>query len=247
MRVGRRRLTAAGATAVLVAVLASGCGKAGGADGAPDISSSHFPGVSFRYTGDSGKDETINQILSIGNSYRDPVVLRLSFSALDKNHHLLPKVKVSTVFGSDHGNLVAPHGYSYDILRFSGPGEHEVKDVHVTVHQMLPADSPPSGTEEVTTQALDSTGHDVSKFTRFSQIRLTNTNDLPAPVRVVYIVWDQPAQGDTQQAVEVTPVGGLTLVPAQGTVIVKVTGAAAAAVARSSGGPAVSIKAFQSH
>lgn len=245
MRIGRRRLIAAGATAVLVAGLVSGCRKAGGADGAPDISSSHFPGVSFRYVGDSPEDETINQILSIANSYRDPVVLRLSFSALDKNHHLLPKVKVSTVFGSDYGNLVAPHGYSYDILRFAGSGEHEVRDVHVTVHQVLPADSPPSGTEEVTTQALDGEGHDVSKFTRFSQVRLTNTNDMPAAVRVVYIVWDQPAHGDTQQAVEATPVGGLTIVPAQGTAIVKVTGAAAA-VARSSGGPAVSVKAFQS-
>lgn len=238
---------AAGATAVLVAVLASGCHKAGGAEGAPDISSSHFPGVSFRYVGDSGEDETINQVLSIANSSPDPVVLRLSLSALDKNHHLLPKVSVSTVFGSDHGNLVVPHGYSYDILRFSGPGEHQVRDVHVTVHQVLPSDTPPPGTQEVTTQALDGTGHDVSKFTRFSQVRLTNTNDMPAAVRVVYIVWDQPAHGDTQQAAEVTPVSGLTFVPPQGTAVVKVTGAAAAAVARSSGGPAVSIKAFQSH
>jgi hypothetical protein len=246
VRVGRRTLIAAVATVALVAVSASGCRKAGGAESAPVIANSHFRGVSFRYVGDSGKDETINQTLNIANSYQAPVVLRLSFSALDKAHHLLPEVKVSTVFGSDFGNLVAPHGYSYDILRFSGPGEHQVADVHVTVHQVRPASSPPSGAEEVTTQALDSAGRDVSRFTRFSQVRLTNTNDMPAAVRVVYIVWDQPAHGNTQQAVEVTPVGDLTLVLPHGTAIVKLTGAAAAAVARSSDGPAVSIKAFQS-
>lgn len=65
-------------------------------------------------------------------------------------------------------------------------------------------------------------------------------------MRVVHIVWNQPKEGETQQAVEVTLVGGLTVVPASGTETVKVTGAVRAAVARSADGPAVSVKAFYS-
>lgn len=63
---------------------------------------------------------------------------------------------------------------------------------------------------------------------------------------MAYLVYDQPPKGQTQQAVVVVPVGGLTRVPAHGTAVVKVTGAAAAAVARYSDGPAVSIKPYNS-
>ncbi|MFD9225526.1 hypothetical protein ACFWDI_37205 [Streptomyces sp. NPDC060064] len=50
----------------------------------------------------------MNQQLEIENVYRGSVVPVLSFSALDKNRQVLPQVKVSTVYGSDRGNLVAP-------------------------------------------------------------------------------------------------------------------------------------------
>ncbi|MET7621311.1 hypothetical protein [Streptomyces sp. NPDC005408] len=201
--------------------------------------------MSFRYIGDSGEDETMNQQLEIENVSGQSVVPVLSFSALDKNHQVLPQVKVSTVYGSDRGNLVAAYGTSVDILRFSGPGEHEVADVRVTV-QSTAAARIPAGMHEVTTQALDSQGREITRFERFSKVRLTNEDDFPVFVRVAYIVWDQPPKGVTQQAVEVTAVGGLTVVPPHGTAVVKVTGDAAAAVARSSNGPAVSIKAYDS-
>ncbi|WP_327321291.1 hypothetical protein OG735_01470 [Streptomyces sp. NBC_01210] len=51
----------------------------------------------------------MNQQLEIENVYRGSVVPVLSFSALDKNRQVLPQVKVSTVYGSDRGNLVAPY------------------------------------------------------------------------------------------------------------------------------------------
>ncbi|MFE2288890.1 hypothetical protein ACFXDJ_32555 [Streptomyces sp. NPDC059443] len=95
-------------------------------------------------------------------------------------------------------------------------------------------------------QALDGQGHEISKFERFTAVRLTNQDGLPVSVRIAYIRWDNPPEGTTQQAVEVTPVGGLTEVPAHGTVVVQVTGDAAAAVARNSDGPAVSLKAYSS-
>ncbi|MFF4965292.1 hypothetical protein [Streptomyces sp. NPDC001037] len=201
--------------------------------------------LSFRYVGDSGMDETMNQQLLIDNGLPNSLAPVLSFKALDETHHVLPDVKVSTVFGSDRGNLVVPYGGSYDILRFSGPGKHDVTDVRVTVQRKTEARNP-AGSHDVTTQALDSHGRAIEKFERFSAVRLINEDNFPVFVRIAYILWDQPPKGVTQQAVEVTPIGGLTSVPAHGTAVVKVSGKAAAAVARNSYGPAVSIKAYNS-
>jgi hypothetical protein len=86
----------------------------------------------------------------------------------------------------------------------------------------------------------------VDKFSRFAALRLSNTDAFPVAVRLAYLVYDQPPKGQTQQAIVVVPVGGLTRVPAHGTALVKVTGTAAAAVARYSNGPAVSIKTYNS-
>jgi hypothetical protein len=202
-------------------------------------------GLSFKYVGDTGVDETMNQQVRIENTSRRSVVPVLSFTALDKNHQILPQVTVSTVYGSDRGNLVAAYGTSYDILRFSGTGAHDVADVRVQVESVTTAQIR-AGIHEVKTQALDGAGHEVTKFDRFSAVRLTNEDDFPVSVRIAYILWDQPPKGVTQQAAEVTPVGGVTEVPAHGTAVVQVTGEAAAAVERNSGGPAVSLKAYNS-
>ncbi|MPY31604.1 hypothetical protein FNH09_10015 [Streptomyces adustus] len=201
--------------------------------------------LSFHYVGDSGMDETINQILQITNASPASVVPVLSFEALDKRHHVLPQVKVSTIYGSDQGKLVTPYGTSTDILRFAGLGKHDVADVRVTVRSTTSADIP-AGMHEVTTQALDSHGRKITKFERFSAVEVTNEDDFPVSVRIAYILWDQPPKGVTQQAVEVTPIGDLTRVPAHGSAVVHVTGKAAAAVTRNSNGPAVSLKAYNS-
>jgi hypothetical protein len=63
----------------------------------------------------------------------------LSCEAWDKNDHVLPQVKVSTACGSDRGNVVTPYGGAVDILRFSGPGKHDVADVRVTVQSTTTA------------------------------------------------------------------------------------------------------------
>ncbi|MFF3878197.1 hypothetical protein [Streptomyces sp. NPDC001978] len=253
MKVDHRRLAAASMAVAVSGALLAGCGPGALAGKARNAHSSESrsgsdersQALSFQYVGDSGVDETINQVLVIKNVARDSLAPVLSFKALDKNDHVLPHVKVSTVFGSDRGDLVAPYGSSTDILRFSGPGEHDVADVRVTVRSTTKARFP-AGLHEVTTQALDSHGRKIEKFERFSAVRLTNEDDIPVFVRIAYILWDQPPKGVTQQAVEVTAVGDLTPVPAHGTAVVKVSGKAAAAVARNSYGPAVSIKAYNS-
>ena len=121
-------------------------------------------------------------------------------------------IKVSTVFGSDRGDLVAPYGSSTAILRFSGPGEHDVADVRVTVRSATKARIA-AGLHEVTTQALDSHGREITRFARFSAVRLTNENGFPVSVRIAYILWDQPSKGVTQQAAEAGGRGAACAVP----------------------------------
>ncbi|MET9110370.1 hypothetical protein [Streptomyces zhihengii] len=199
----------------------------------------------FRYVGDPGEDEMINQTLEVVNEQSVSVVPVLRFRALGKDREPLPRVKVTTVYGSDKGRLVLPSGSGYDILRFSGPGAQDVADVEVTVERVEIAEKE-AGATPVTTQALDAEGGEVSRFGRFAKVRLTNDNSAPVWVRVAYVVWDQPADGDTQQAVEVTPVGGLTMIPPRLSFVVDVDPRAAAAIARNANGPAVSIKAYNS-
>lgn len=253
MKVGWRRMVAASAAMAVGGALMSACRPVADTGEGRTASSAERSGegdfgstaLSFAYVGDSGEDETINQTLQITNDLPTSVVPLLSFKALDKHDRVLRGVKVSTIYGSDRGELVAPYGASLDILRFSGPGQHDVADVRVTVRRMTVA-SIPAGRHPVTTQALDGRGHEITRFERFSAVKLTNEDGIPVSVRIAYVVWDQPPKGVTQQAVEVTAIGGLTKVPAHGTAIVHVRGKAATAVARNSYGPAVSIKAYNS-
>ena len=232
------RVWAASAMALLV-----GCGPtaSGAGDGgaAPDKNA-----LTFTYHRHSG-DNYIDQQLLIKNTDRDSVVPALAFTALDQHGHQLPGVQVRTVYGSDSGRLVVPYGWGYDILRFSGPGEHQVYDVRVTVTHLTTA-KVRANVHPVSTQPLNDAGQAVSKFSRFTAVRVTNPDPFAVSVRVAYLVYDQPAEDETQQAISVTPIGGLVQVPALSTATVKVTGDAAHAVARYSNGPAVSVKAYNS-
>lgn len=249
MKVVGRRLGAAVAAVVVGGVFLAGCGARPGSRESGEVDAvdlgSGKDALSFQYVGDSGVDDTMNQQLSITNAIQVSLAPVLRFEALDKDDNVLPDVTVNTVYGSNRGDLVVPYGTSLDILRFSGAGKHEVADVRVTVLEAYGARIP-AGPHEVTTQALDAHGRETSRFMRFSAVRLTNEDDIAVSVRIAYILWDQPPKGVTQQAVEVTPVGGLVRVPAHSTAVVRVTGKAAAAVARNSNGPAVSLKAYNS-
>ncbi|WP_234469670.1 hypothetical protein, partial [Streptomyces sp. MBT62] len=251
------RWAVAGVLAGMTVGLLAGCGpmssgaRAGGGSQSSAVAgtarSSAVPDKSvltFAYHRHSG-DNYIDQTLDIKNADTRSVVPELAFTALDRNHHPLPGVRVRTVYGSDSGRLVVPYGWGLDILRFSGSGEHEVYDVRVTVVHLATAKIR-ANIHPVTTQALDAAGHAVSKFSRFASVRVQNPDAFAVSVRVFYLVYDQPAKGDTQQAVSVVPVGGLIRVPAHGRAVVKVTGDAARAVGRYSNGPAVSIKAYNS-
>lgn len=245
---------------VLLAVL-TGCGPAttGAQHSARGVATTASPTIaaspsvigptadllSFTYHRHAAGTETIDQQLEIHNSYPHSVLPVLEFTAVDAHGQVMPQVKVASVYGSDRGSLVAPYGYTIDILRFSGQGEHQVADVRVVVHSVTTARIR-AGLHYANAQARDSKGKDVSKFSRFSSVTVSNTDDFPVSVRIVYLVYDQPAAGQSQQATTVVSIGGLLLVPAHGNTTVAVAGAAADAVAHYSNGPAVSIKTYNS-
>ncbi|MFF2997299.1 hypothetical protein ACFVTC_22475 [Streptomyces sp. NPDC057950] len=223
-------------------LLLVGCRPAKGAT--EDRGAAAEDGLTFTYHRHSG-DGMIDQTLSIRNAYMSSVSPVLAFTALDRHRHPLPGVRVRTVFGSDSGRLEVPYGVGYDILRFSGSGEHQVFDVRVSVTRVTTAKTqadtlPPSA------ETLDAAGRVVSKFSRFAAVRVTNPEEFAVSARIAYLVYDQPAEGETQQAVFVIPIGTLVRIPARSMAIVEVTGDAARAVAKYSGGPAVSVKAYNS-
>lgn len=242
---------------VLSAALLAGCGPiatapVAGATAAGDPASmpqARTPAPSagdltFSYHRHGSGDETIDQTLHIDNAFKQSVVPVLALTALDAHGDVLPQVKVSTVYGSDHGALDVPYGEGMDILRFSGVGEHQVADVRVAVRSVTAAQTRAGGYDPA--QTLDAHGRAVSRFSGFSAVSVTNPDAYAVTVRVVYLVYDQPVDNQTQQAVVVVPIGGLVTLPAHGKATVEVSGAAASAVRKYSNGPAVSVKTYPS-
>ncbi|THA40668.1 hypothetical protein [Streptomyces sp. A1547] len=179
----------------------------------------------------------------IDNDGRTGVVPTLTITAVDAAGKDLPDVRVRTAYGSDRGGLVVQHGRAYDILAFSGAEADRVADVRVTVKELVPADLP-AGSSAIEAKPADAAGQPMSKFDAFDQVILKNPNATAVSVRVVYLVYDQPKSGASQQVAEVVPIGRLTTIPAGATSSVTVSGDAKAAVQKFSGGPAVSVKAY---
>ncbi|WP_369185534.1 hypothetical protein [Streptomyces sp. Y1] len=209
---------------------------------APVAASPTAAPLSFRYHA-LGKQEFIDQTLSIGNRGRTSVAPTLAITAVDGSGKDLPDVRVTTAYGSDRGSLVVQPGGGFDVLAFSGAGADQVADVRVTVKESAPADLP-ADASLVEAEPADAAGRPMSKFDAFEQVVLNNPNTTAVSVRVVYLVYDEPQPGKSQQAVEAVPIGGLTTVPAGGTAAVPVSGEAKAAVQKYAHGPAVSVKVY---
>jgi hypothetical protein len=180
--------------------------------------------LTFSYAAHPGED-LLDQQLLIDNRSPYAVTPALSLTALDDSGEPLPGVTVTTVFGSDHGGLVVPPGGGYDVLIFDGPRAAEVADVEVAVDDAPTVPFPPVDTE-VDVAALDGQGLSTTHDRRIAAVRLTNGNGIPVTVRLVYVVWSDPAPGGAQQAETVTPVGDLIEVPGDGGVSVAMKGPA---------------------
>jgi hypothetical protein len=199
--------------------------------------------LTFTYVAQSGTGR-MDQQLAIDNDGPQPVAPMLTFAALDSTGERLSGVTVTTIFGSDRGELVVLPGENNDVLIFGGPGADQVADVKVTVDEAPAVDFPPVSTD-VDVTPLDGKGLSVARNGRFVSVALTSANALAVTVRLVYVVWSDPGPGRTQQAELVTPLGDLIEVPGEGSVTVPITGAADVANQTAvADGHSASIKAY---
>lgn len=188
----------------------------------------------------------MNQTLAITNVTSVNYAPFLTFVAVDKSGVVLPAVTVSAVFGSDRGALVVPARNSVvDVMRFSGEGVDRVADVRATVTDALFVEYPPITAGPIVTP-LDGSGAVVTRNDVFTRVRVGNDNDGPISIRLIYIIWDMPPEGRTQQAERTEPIGDLVIVAAHGKTEVAVAPDDAALIRRSSGTAPTSIKAYLS-
>jgi hypothetical protein len=214
-RPGRSLWVAAALVAVLTTV---GCSQisrvATGPDGADRLSFSYH-----RTTGPGSMDQTLH----IVNSGSAGVIPTLEFTPLDSSGAALPGVTVSTAYGTDKGKVIVPaREISYDVLAFAGAGAADVRDVRVRVRAKTDVVFP-VGPQLVTAQAVDASGQPTSKLGPFDAVVLTNPNADKVSVGLVCILWDQPPDGQSQQAQEVVPLGVATI-PGEGTATIAATG-----------------------
>jgi hypothetical protein len=168
----------------------------------------------------------------------------LHLYAVDDKGSYLSGVTVTGIFGSDRGELVVPaRGAVVDVMRFEGPDVEQVADVGVSVVAARVVDFPAEA-DDPTVTPLDASGAAVTRNDTFARIRISNDDDDPITVRLVYIVWDVPPEGRTQQAVQTEPIGDLVTVPARGETEVAIAPDDASLIREVSGVYPASIKAY---
>jgi hypothetical protein len=221
----------------LVGPVPSGCG-ADPVGGKPAR-----PRFSFDYRASDG-DGNMNQVLKITNPGPRAWALVLKLTAIDASGNALPDVTVSTVYGSDRGGLVVPARFgAIDVMRFIGKHRDRVADVRATVVTATLVQYPAVTADPVVTP-LDASGAVVTRNDVFARLQVADDNDDPITIRLVYIIWNMPPDGQTQQADLTTPVGGLVTVPAHGQATLRLTPAEQAVVRQHSGTAPTSIKAY---
>ena len=206
------------------------------------IGSAEEPQFEFVYRASTGEG-FMDQVLDISNPGDRSYAPILGLEAVDETGAVLD-VTVTTVFGSNRGYVVVPaRGFATDILRFNGAEVDRIADVWATVFSAVEVKFPTAPVEPVVTP-LDSSGAEVTRNDVFTRVRVGNDNDDPVAVRLVYVVWDVPGTGRTQQAEFTVPLGGLVTVPARGETEVAIDPGDAAVIEQRAGTAPASIKAY---
>ncbi|WP_203823974.1 hypothetical protein [Actinoplanes palleronii] len=212
----RLRRGARGAAVLLLTLTAAAGCSSGGSDTARADQLSFV----FHRIGPSGY---MDQMLEITNAGRSALVPTLKITAVDEAGVALPGVTVTAAYGADRAGLVlAARETSYDVLSFAGADTAKVADVRVTVGGLTTVDFP-EAPDPVEPQPVDDQGQPREKYEPFDAVVLTNPNSGTVSAGVVCIAWDQPPDGQPQQARKVTPLGTTTIeggasatLPAQG-------------------------------
>lgn len=230
---------------VLSVVLLTGCQAAvGGAGKARSAQPTPTSRLSFKYDrlGGSG---FIDQALNIHNASDVPVLLDANIRALDASGSVLPDVKVAGVYGTERRGQVLVPGDNLDFLVFTGPGSSNARDVEVVDVRVRNADFP-EVTEPVEAVPLDASDNELDYPAGVAKVTVRNPNPAAVTVRVVGIIWNQPAEGRSQQALKVIPLSDLTTVPASGETTVEVDRAHRLAISEHALSNALSLKAYLS-
>ncbi len=232
------------APALLAVVLVSGCAAPEREEGARPEVDVLARAVTFAYERVGGTG-FIDQALTIDNPGDTAVVLTGRIVPLDDAGERIPGVEATSVYGVERAGLVVLPGTNVDFLVFNGPRSGEVRDVRLSG---LVTEEVEFGdvTDLVEAVPLDDSGAELDYPVGFRQVALRNPNAVPASVRLVSIAWNDPRQGESQQALEVLPVAGPVVVPASGELVVDVDAVLARRIARLGLEHALSLKAYYS-
>lgn len=190
--------------ATLVSLGSFGC--SGGSGGGPDLTDF---GLKFTRIAPSGY---VDMSLDFENPTRRPVTLRGRLVALDQGGVEIPRVKVTTAFGTEAGRTVVMPGGAVDFAQFHGEDSEMVRDVAFRIVSVSNADVPVLR-EFVDLVPLDQDGNDLEYDSTAQQVRLENPNAESARIRIVLMVLAASHKGIPQQAILVRDV---TTVSAKG-------------------------------
>ncbi|GAB3939605.1 hypothetical protein GCM10027614_22110 [Micromonospora vulcania] len=146
----------------------------------------------FQFAATTG-DGYMNQVLTIFNDSTTVLAPTLEFTALDANRSALPSVKVTTVYGSDRGQVVVPPGSGMDVLVFSGDSAQLAEDVAVSVRSTDTVEVPAAQVDPVAVP-MDDAGQPLDRGSPFTAVSVRNDDSAPMSVRLVYIVWTEPEE-----------------------------------------------------
>lgn len=227
-------------------LLLTGCQGDGGrdtADGRERVDLADQVSIEYDRVGGAGY---IDQALTVRNSSDVPLTIEADIESLDSSGAVLPKVAAHGVYGATQGRQVLVPGENVDFLVFTGRGASDVRDVQLADVRVEASDFP-LASEVVEAVPLDTAGNELDYPTGFSSVELRNPNPVAVPVRVVSIVWNQPAEGQPQQALEVVPLSRVTMVPAEGETVLEVSPRNRRAISRYADSNALSLKAYFSN
>jgi len=149
------------------------------------------------------KDGGPDQVLTLENNTDVSVLPTLSFTPRNMWGRDLPHVVTRTVNGSHRGGPILPAGGALrDVLRFDGPGCHDVRSVGVELVAAEEIDHPPL--EQPTTSVmidLDKKATDSPED--FWGIGLVNPNSFGVSVRVSLLQFEDRERDNPRQVVDV--------------------------------------------
>ncbi|MFI7064653.1 hypothetical protein ACIBL3_26920 [Kribbella sp. NPDC050124] len=200
-----RRLILGSLALLTIAVGITGCSRA------PERPMTTKPDqlfISYQRHGPSGYMDQVLTILNKGPSAAAPT---LEITPLDSTGAPVPGITVRTAYGTDRGKVVvSSQGEGFDVLAFSGADVARLADVRVKVRDVVPVNYV-IPIEVADPQAMNGYRRPTTKFGPFTAVEVRNLNTEDITVGIVCIHWNQPPDGQPQQALAATELGVMTI------------------------------------